>query len=60
MTGLVTMSSEYLEFADPVDTASDRTASPGWKLAIIDDDEAVHEGTAFALGISRCTAAAWS
>ncbi len=43
------MPSDFLEFADPEPLAAEPREKLGWKLAVIDDDEAVHEGTRFAL-----------
>lgn len=43
------MTSDFLEFAEPDETVEEPSSRPGWKLAVIDDDEAVHEGTRFAL-----------
>ncbi|WP_162246031.1 MULTISPECIES: sensor histidine kinase [unclassified Aureimonas] len=46
------MSIEYMTFAEPAEVppaaiGGSRTA--GWKLAVIDDDQAVHDGTRYAL-----------
>ena len=44
-----TMTGDFLEFAEPSDRAEQHGTEAGWKLAVIDDDDAVHEGTRFAL-----------
>ncbi|MBO0663692.1 DUF3369 domain-containing protein [Jiella sp. MQZ9-1] len=43
------MPSDFLEFATIDDPLRQPAIEPGWKLAVIDDDEVVHEGTRFAL-----------
>ncbi|MCE7030315.1 DUF3369 domain-containing protein [Jiella avicenniae] len=43
------MPSDFLEFAEPEADRAQSGNKTGWKLAVIDDDEAVHEGTRFAL-----------
>ncbi|TFF25535.1 DUF3369 domain-containing protein [Jiella endophytica] len=43
------MTGDFLEFAEPDEVAEPQAHRTGWKLAVIDDDEAVHEGTSFAL-----------
>lgn len=46
------MSIEYMTFADPAEVPLTTVAASekgGWKLAVIDDDQAVHDGTRYAL-----------
>ena len=43
------MTSEFLDFVDFAEAPAQISCMPAWKLAVIDDDEAVHDGTAFAL-----------
>ena len=40
---------DVLHLIDDTATASDTGAARRWKVAVIDDDHAVHEGTRFAL-----------
>src|SRR5246500_3675405 len=40
---------DVLHLIDDTGTAPDTTAARKWKIAVIDDDHAVHEGTRFAL-----------
>jgi YD repeat-containing protein len=40
---------ELISFLDDVEPAFPREPQPTWKVAVIDDDPAVHEGTRFAL-----------
>src|SRR5205085_2233833 len=44
----MTNENDFLQFVDD-EPAPFREALPAWKVAIIDDDPAVHEGTRFAL-----------
>ncbi|MDY8110168.1 DUF3369 domain-containing protein [Fulvimarina sp. 2208YS6-2-32] len=43
------MAGDFLELIDAPSGAASSVAAKPWKIAIIDDDEAVHEGTSFAL-----------
>ncbi|MCQ0989533.1 hybrid sensor histidine kinase/response regulator [Jiella marina] len=43
------MPSDFLEFAEPSEAEAGSSVAVGWKIAVIDDDEAVHDGTRFAL-----------
>ncbi|MBO0904319.1 hybrid sensor histidine kinase/response regulator [Jiella sonneratiae] len=43
------MTTDFLEFAESEDAVAQTPVKAGWKLAVIDDDEAVHQGTRFAL-----------
>jgi signal transduction histidine kinase len=45
------MSTDYMTFAESAETIEHSVASChlGWKLAVIDDDQAVHDGTRYAL-----------
>jgi len=48
MTNLMP-SEDFLTFADPSPEEAERAGLPPWKLAVVDDDPAVHDGTQFAL-----------
>jgi signal transduction histidine kinase len=43
------MSNEFLSFLDAAEPQGPQAQAAPWKLAIIDDDQAVHDGTRFAL-----------
>ena len=45
----MTDENDFLRVIDDDDTPPNEAPLPAWKVAIIDDDQAVHEGTRFAL-----------